>query len=448
MLRILSQLSQLSRKNILFSVFLIVFLVNIAYAFTYKIKPVVDARTYYSIGTTLADGYGYRTLPETPTRMDVAINYVGPGYPLFLAGIFKVFGNHLEIVWLIQSLIAGLSAVLVCGIYSKLLETPLYRNAQLLAVGLVTGLNPDFITTNSMTLTENLSVFLMIVLIFVTTSLLTLKSHATSRLHSVGVGLAIATMVLVRMTALFLVPITLFILWKRGGYKQTLIAVATAVLLFSPWVIRNYEVYQHFIPTTAALGNNLLAGNNPEADGEYHGLPPQYAALDEITDPIEKDSVKTKTAVTYILHHPFQYIALSVRRFSITLSPIRPSAFWFHLTNREQQATAGVSIIYTFLLFIFAAFGGLLVWNNSTIKRETKYYLLAILLALFVPVVAIIIETRYRFGLYPIFALLATYGLFHFGKERLRQFMYATSFILLNTGIDIARNLGNILQKF
>lgn len=445
--RILSWLESLSHRSILLSVFLVVFLVNISYAFAFKIQPSVDARTYYRISTNLAQDQGYRANPEIPLHLDSAMNYVGPGYPLFLAGVFKVFGNHLAIVWVIQAAIAGLGAVLVCSLYSKLLESALYRNTQLLVVGFMTGLNPDLVTTNSMTLTENLNVFLIILAVFVTTSVLISKTKATSYTHSIGVGAVLAAMIMVRMTALFLVPISLFILWKRGGYKQVATVLATAALVFSPWVVRNYQVFHHFIPTTASLGNNILAGNNPEADGEYHGLPPQYTNLDQITDPVLKDSTKTKVAIAYILRHPVHYAGLSLRRLSITLSVIRPSAFWFHLTSTGQAVTAILSIIFTSLLFVFAAFGGWLVWNNTTIRANTKYYLLAVLVALAIPCVAIIIETRYRFSLYPIFALLATYGIFHLGKQRLKSFIYTSAVIFANTGIDLAHNLGNILQK-
>src|SRR3989338_5569494 len=81
------------------------FLVSLLYSFYFRIAPAADARAYDNIAWNIVLGNGYRETLDTSLQNDNAIIRVGPGYEMFLAAIYSVFGRNYEAVWIIQALL-------------------------------------------------------------------------------------------------------------------------------------------------------------------------------------------------------------------------------------------------------------------------------------------------------------------------------------------------------
>ncbi len=140
-------------------------LLSLSYSFYFRVKPGVDARTYDDIAWNLAQGFGYRAALDGSAALDQSIIYSGPGYELFLASIYRVFGHRYEPVWILQALFHALSALLVFLISRRVVRHQWSDGLGLIAAAFV-GFSPDLITNASMLLTENLAIFLMLAAVY------------------------------------------------------------------------------------------------------------------------------------------------------------------------------------------------------------------------------------------------------------------------------------------
>ena len=174
----------------------------------------------------------------------------GLGYPLFLAIIYKVFGqNNYEAVRIFQIFILAGIGILVFLIGRNFLNlSPLF--AFLASLTLVFW--PYFIVWTSLILTEILFIFF-----FILSILFLLKFRETQLLkHSLLAGLTLGLATLIRPEIIFL-PIWLFFFWllfrKRGqdfktGLKKQILVVIIFILIISPWLIRNVTLFQTPLP--------------------------------------------------------------------------------------------------------------------------------------------------------------------------------------------------------
>lgn len=89
----------------------VVFLVSLILSFSLNLRPAVDAAAYDSIAWNLVNGRGYVENINNPLQKDFSIARVGPGYELFLAGVYKIFGHHYQVVWVFQAIFQALIAV-------------------------------------------------------------------------------------------------------------------------------------------------------------------------------------------------------------------------------------------------------------------------------------------------------------------------------------------------
>src|SRR3989344_3177683 len=104
--------SELSSSQIRKLILIIVgasFLLSLSYSFYYRVPLYVDARAYDTIAQNVVNGLGYREDVSLPTKLDRAIVRVGPGYEFFLAGVYKIFGHHIEVVWVLQAILLAAS---------------------------------------------------------------------------------------------------------------------------------------------------------------------------------------------------------------------------------------------------------------------------------------------------------------------------------------------------
>jgi hypothetical protein len=78
-----------------------------------------------------------------------------------------------------------------------------------------------------------------------------------------------------RPTILIIAPILIFHVFITGQNKEfrtilqtTLLILLGAIIIISPWTLRNYLEFGEFIPISSNGGVNFWIGNNPQATGE------------------------------------------------------------------------------------------------------------------------------------------------------------------------------------
>ena len=418
------------------------FAISMAYSFYFQITPLVDARAYDRIAWHIAQGLGYREELNTDFLHDNSIIRVGPGYEFFLAAIYWIFGHRIWIMWVLHALLLACSAYLAFSVSNQVFGER-NTNIGVVAAALV-GLSPDLITMSAMLMTEVLAVFLTLLSTYLLFRYV--DSPKTSAIILFGVVGAVA--ILVRTPLLFLlIPVFGFLfLHKRWGHAMLLVIVV--VLLFAPWTLRNYKAFGVFLPTNAASGVNMLAGNHEGASGEQEPYEVLVRYAREY-DYIDANKRANSDARVFIFQHPFEYVTLTLKRISIYFSFARPTGFWFHLHGFSKLTTLLLSALYSIMLFVFGFWGAWGAWKASNENRTKIRLLLAMLIMMPLAIVGIIVETRYRFLSYPFFAIFAAYGAHALLARRLRLTPIAVISALLfaNTAFDILRNLDRILER-
>lgn len=144
-----------------------------------------------------------------------------PGYPLFLRFIYALFGTHnYNAVYIIQGLLSTFTVYLIY-LVTRRTST---ETAGLIAAG-IAAVYPNFIAYNLTTMTESLSVLLILVL------LASLTMQTTERNRSIFAAVTLCIGYFIRPSFIFFFP-SVFLVVK----KRTILILTMAVLL-SPWLI-------------------------------------------------------------------------------------------------------------------------------------------------------------------------------------------------------------------
>ncbi|MEK7176080.1 MAG: glycosyltransferase family 39 protein [Patescibacteria group bacterium] len=425
------------------------FLLSLLYSFYYQVPLYVDARAYDTIAQNLANGLGYREDVSLPTELDRSIVRVGPGYEFFLAGVYIIFGHHIEVIWVLQALLLAAS-VWLTFIISRLVFKENWHPLVGFAAAALVALSPDLILASSMLLTETLSIFLLLLTVYVIFRRLDNVSYPNTALSAFLLGLAF----FVRTTlGIVLVVITVFEVLNRR-YKHVLLFVFVFLLVLTPWTVRNYLQYHAFIPANLAGGVDLLAGNHDRATGELIDQLPKHINEKYIgLSTVEGDRAMMKDAIIYILSNPLQFAKLTLLRLSTYFSFARPTGWWFHLSGTEQILTLLSSALYSVILFTLGLSG--VVLSTKIIKKQEDSsnrtaLMWALLFSIPLSIIFIIVETRYRYPVYPLLAIFAGFTVSVFYRERHRAgriILIMFAILSANSIFDILRNIGRIIER-
>jgi len=207
------------------------------------------ADLYDLIGLNVSQGNGYRAEAETTTTM-----IREPGYPLFLAAVFRVAGYHLE-----AARFANLLLSLGIGFMMLRLVRTLTGDATVaLLATLLFLFHPGTILSEARGGIE--IVFIFVVMLF----MLALHRAVDSgqRWHYFVAGLSLGVAVMFRGSPM-LFPAFLFAylvlvqrtLSERIRAAQNVgVLVIGMVLVMMPWVIRNYRLTQRLVLTATVQG--------------------------------------------------------------------------------------------------------------------------------------------------------------------------------------------------
>lgn len=201
--------------------------------------PIADASTYVEMAANLAQGEGLRYQRSYSIRP--------PGYPLFLAGLFKLTGNSLPAAQVLQVLFALLSAVLLYKIARFYYDEGVAR----LAV-FIYAVSYDAYVIPATFLSENLYVFLLL-----------LSVHLLVQERIWAAALALSALCFTRQESivliLFLALVYAYLGLKRNAAK--IAAILSVFLVFeTAWVLRNWRIHHAFVGgTTLSEAHSYLS---------------------------------------------------------------------------------------------------------------------------------------------------------------------------------------------
>ena len=263
----------MNSKKILTLIILVAILLRLPPAFYMGDEVTVlpgihDQVSYDALARSLLAGDGYsfaqKWYPFTPANTPTA--HWSFAYPVFLAGVYAVVGYHPLVARLLQGIV---SSALICLLIYLIGRRVMDELTGLVAAG-IAAIYGYFIYYNVALMTE--TYFIVCVLLALHLSL-ELKEQPTLA-RWVGLGLALGVACLLRQTILIFIPfllIWLFLELKNRPVRwwHFSIPIVVMTLLIAPWTIRNYVVYQEFLPLNSNVGYALYASNNPHLGTDW-----------------------------------------------------------------------------------------------------------------------------------------------------------------------------------
>ena len=382
-------------------------------AVTPQWAPVADPADYVRHALSIAGGHGMADnfLPGGgPSALRP------PAYPYFLGGVFALSGDSFTAGRIAAALLGVLTVALI-GVIAQLLWD---RRAALVAMA-IAAVYPPLVLLSGTLLSESLGLPLVLALIVL---VLAYRSEPRPWLPpATGTVFGLALLDRPALVA-FAVPLIAG-LW-RGTWRAPATALAVAALAIVPWTVRNAIEFHAFVPISTQSGfltagtYNAVSDHDPVNPGAYRpatfdpALRPILA--DRSLDENEVSRKLAKSARTYAKDHP-GYVPRVLWWNGLRLLGLeRPLA-----TTKATYAFQGIGAgwaklaLAAWYLLALAALAGLALGA----ARGTPWWLWVVPLLLYVSVIWISSDIRYRAPIEP-FVVLAAAALLT-GRRRARR---------------------------
>ena len=200
-----SRLSKQTLIDPIYSILVIALLIRLGWVLYTPALPVSDFVGYNSLAHRLVNGLGYSS------------TYRVPGYPLFLAALYALFGDDL----LFPKLANAILSTLTCLFTYLIADKAFSRKVALTASGIV-ALLPSHVLYAGLLATE--SIFTCLMLGSTTLFLFALERADRRWLLLMASGFVLGLAALVRPIALFLPGMWMFfLLWKRYSLPKAIL---------------------------------------------------------------------------------------------------------------------------------------------------------------------------------------------------------------------------------
>ncbi|MEZ4867734.1 MAG: glycosyltransferase family 39 protein [Caldilineaceae bacterium] len=447
-----STLSQHSINAIMVAIVAVALLLRIGSAFyqgnlVTDLPGIYDQISYHELARRLLDGYGFSFGHDhwPATRAGEPTAHWSYLYTVYLAGVYALFGTQPVIARLIQAVIAGL-------LHSWLawrIGRQLFGQTIGLMVAALSAVYIYFFYYAGALVTETFYILGILWTFDVAFRLATVEPKvrdATGPLEPwrlwCELGVAIGVTVLLRQLFLLFVPFLFFWLWWYGPNRRAALIVRRQrfaplkgwvmngftcttliiVLMIAPWTIRNYLVFDTFVPLNTNAGFAFFWGNHPiygthfvgilPADGpSYFDLIPK-ASLDLNEAKLDRDLLQR--GIGFILDDPVRFLFLSLSR------TVEYFKFW---PSPESGFISNIARVGSFgLLLPFMLYG--LLYSTIRLRRPQGWKQSAgiILFYLFIVVytgIHLLTWTliRYRLPVDAVLLFFAAIGLVQLGQQ-------------------------------
>ena len=230
--------------------------------------PVLDSDYYYHWAMRLAWGKGH---PAGPF-------WLSPFYALFMAGLFKVFGNISVSLVTVAQFVLSLGTLGMLLIYTR----RLFGDVSALWTAGLAALYAPWLFYDGVMLSASLILFLdalLLLLLITQTDLARAQRAESSSLKRDAIWLALG--LITGLSALSRPSVLIFALvlvaWQMlqaaaGWWRRVLFYAAAIAVLLLPVMLRNWAAVGTPTLTTASGGVNFFIGNRSGASGLYDEL--------------------------------------------------------------------------------------------------------------------------------------------------------------------------------
>jgi hypothetical protein len=372
-------------------------------------KRIFDQVSYNALARSLIAGQGYsfeqNWYPFTPAHTPTA--HWSFLYPLYLAGVYAVTGYHPLAARLFQALISG---VLSIWMINRIGRRIFNEKVGLVAAGLG-AIYIYFIYHDAALMTESFFILGVLAMIDLSLQLISrqgnwgkgesgnppsspaplLPSDALCRrdvlyrrspatffvaapLLWIGLGVVLGLTALLRQTILLWLPfLFLWIFWASRGRLSVwgpALSLGIMAIFILPWTVRNYIIYDAFLPLNSNAGYALYSANHPNHGTQFdqdYAAPLPDDLKGQALNEAQWNSALTPRGLQFILQDPRRYLLLSMDRVGIFFN------FWF---SSESDLSSSLMRVFSFGLYLpFFIFG--LILSLRSWRRCSLIYLFA-----------------------------------------------------------------------
>lgn len=248
-----------------------------------------DELDYLQLAEQLRNSHSYAD-GEGPTA------YRPPAYPFFVAGLLSLVPS-LTFVFVIQLLLELLTCLMLYRIGTSVAG----RSIGFTAMG-VWALLPSSVIMPGLLMSETLFTAVL-------TGMLMLAAAHHRRPLLMGVLFGVS--ILLKPQMLLIGGVYVVWMGMQKQWKESVMIAGMAVVLITPWIVRNAVVIDAAVLTTNG-GINFWIGNNPEANGSYRV--PSVPLLDSGATEKALNDEGYRQGLTFILENPAASVVLAGKK--------------------------------------------------------------------------------------------------------------------------------------
>lgn len=233
------------------------------------------------------------------------------------------------------------------------------------------------------------------------------------------IGLVIGLGILTRPTFIFILPVyLLYAAGKTRPFKDCLkyfaVVLFCAVIVITPWTIRNYNIHKRLIFITTTSAEHFWRGNNPLATGSaltkdrktiIDIAPKEFLDRLYSSNEIGQYDLFMKETISFIKKNPAFFANMLMRKFYY---------FWWFSPQAGLTYPALWGSIYKIFYIILAVFFIPGVWFG--VRRGSDRFAVLSLLLLFLLISAAnsiyYVEMRHRWAIEPLILIFSSFGFF------------------------------------
>ncbi|MBI5376038.1 MAG: glycosyltransferase family 39 protein [Candidatus Schekmanbacteria bacterium] len=400
-------------RNLTFHVIVILivsFILKLILLLRFSNIPFVNDELFYK---TLAEGLSSGN--GVGIQKDVLWNGLlwPPGYISFLAAHISLFNNWVVAAKLSQIVLSTLSAYVIYLIGKKYFS----EKTGAIACAIV-SFNPTLIAFTHYFWNETLYIFLFYLFIY---CILRTTEEESIRWPIIS-GIMLAATAYIKPLSLYFYPVIMLWMYFSAGLRKKkqmrniCLPLITALLLISPWTIRNYIVYDRFCLVDANLGVNLISGNTPGGPANYdYNMWRSYKTYenpDMSMNVIDRDKERTAIALKCIADAPLDFLKKIPTKICDLFSPTSflVRHIKLKLYGNPESSIAKITIwtdVLSYMAIVLLGIAGLVIGT----ERANSSHIRILFLCLFFYTITIHTITfgmsRFRLGLMPFVMLYA-----------------------------------------
>jgi 4-amino-4-deoxy-L-arabinose transferase-like glycosyltransferase len=352
---------------------------------------------YDDVARSLLAGKGFvHSVDPRPSTSQFAFtpgtpfHFVPPLYAWLLAIEYAVFGPNVAAAKLVHCLLDAFGCLLIYAIGLRMAD----RRTALIAAGLYAVYPLALLTSMSLYYQTLLNLTLCWIVLCLAARV-TVKNGMWT---GIAVGLsALAKPVTLPLIALLPAVKMLEAVTRREPLRPAVgwsIALVTAsCLTVAPWTVRNYMVFQRFIPVQSGAGSVLIQGSKEAyIDLDVDNLRRQYGPTFGVP-PDRFASTAIQNHWTHATTAPLDYARFLTKKFFLA---------WYNTEGKEKNGRA----FLVQLPFLLAALAGLVV-SFALWTRVPNYYVLGAILYICLLQVLLFPLVRYTLAIMPLVMLPA-----------------------------------------